>query len=84
MALVAARRQRVVQIVHDPHGVEIDRVLVLEAVLLVARNEGEIVNVAVQVGQRKLDLVARRGTERLRRLFRLQVEQGDPGESRRR
>ena len=52
---VAAGFQRVVQVAHDLDGFEVDRVLVLELVLLVAGDEGEGVNVLVEVGQRKFD-----------------------------
>ena len=50
---VAARLQRVVEVVHDPHGFEIDRVLVLEVVLLIARYEREIADTMVQLVERK-------------------------------
>ena len=77
VALVAARFQGVVQIVHDPHGLEVDRVLVLKVVLLIARNEGEIVDMTVQLVQRERDpMAAANGL--LHRVFRLQIPQADP------
>ena len=82
VARVAAGLQGVVQVVHDGDRSEIDRVVVLEAVLLVAGNEGELVDIAVQVGKRKfgrLDPVS--GKQRQRPLvFRLQIVQGEAGE----
>ena len=80
VAGVAARLQGVVQIVHDGDRAEIDRVLVREAVLLVAGDEGERVDVAVQVGQRELDRVDPvSGKQRQRTLFfRLQIVEGKP------
>ena len=85
LAAVAAGLQGVVQIVHDSDGPQVDRVLVLEPVLLVARDEGELVDVAVQLGQRELDAFdASREQRQLLWLFRLQIVQARSGRSRRR
>ncbi len=51
VAFVSAGLQRVVQAVHDGDRLQIDRVVILEAVLLVAGDEGERMNRAVQIGK---------------------------------
>ena len=81
MALVAAGLQGVVKIVHDLYGAEVDRVLVLEPVLLVARDERKMVDVLVQLGERKLDALDAEPSNNgsLLLLFRLQIVERDPG-----
>ena len=53
VAGVAAGFEGVVEVAHDFDGFEVDGVLFLELVLLVAGDEGEGVDVLVEVGQRK-------------------------------
>ncbi|OQA29814.1 MAG: hypothetical protein BWY57_03196 [Betaproteobacteria bacterium ADurb.Bin341] len=60
---VATFGQRVVQVAQDLHGLDIDRVFLAQAVLLVARDEGELVNVLVQFLQRELGLAVMAGLE---------------------
>ena len=55
MTPVAASFKRVVQIAKQTDGFDVDRVLVGEFVLLVARNEGETVDAFVELGQREFD-----------------------------
>jgi hypothetical protein len=54
VACVAAIGQRVVEVAENLDGLDVDRVFLAQAVLLVARDEGEFVNVLVQVLERKL------------------------------
>jgi len=57
VAGVAAGLQGIVEIAHDLGGLEIDGVLILEFVLLVAGDERKGVNVLVKRGERKFDSV---------------------------
>ena len=41
------------KIPHDLDGFDVDRVLFLKRVLLVAGDEGEVLDVAVKIGERK-------------------------------
>src|SRR5205809_1719417 len=54
MAGITASFKGVVQIAHDLDGLDIDRVFLLKCVLLVTRNEREMLNVAMKLGERKL------------------------------
>ncbi|MGB2781366.1 MAG: hypothetical protein WBD63_07810, partial [Phycisphaerae bacterium] len=45
------------KIAHDADCLEVNRVLVLELVLLVAWDEGEVMDVAVKVGEANLNRV---------------------------
>src|SRR3989304_2857694 len=79
MTFVATVFQGVVKIAHDAHGLKVDRVLILEPMLLISWNKGEIVDVMMQFGQWELD----HGWTRwgfINILIRLQVVQGDPRE----
>ena len=60
VAGVTARFQRVVQAAHDFDGLDVDRVLFFEFVLLVAGDECEVMNVLVEVGERKFESSTRR------------------------
>ena len=53
VAGVAASLQGVVKVAHDLDGLDVDRVLLLECVLLVAGNEGELMDVTVKFGERE-------------------------------
>ena len=54
VARVTAGLQRIVEVVDDGHRFKVDRIVILEAVLLVAGNEGELVNMAVKLGEGEL------------------------------
>ena len=70
------------QIGHDPRRVEIRGIFGIELLLFIAGNEGEGVNVAVQVGQHEFGLIDPAVGEQRKRplVFRLQVVQGDAAE----
>ncbi len=69
------------QAAHDLDGFNVDRVLLLKLVLLVARDECEGMNVFVEISQRKFDArhapVAEEREMSL--VLRLEVVQGDAG-----
>ena len=69
------------KIVHDLHGTQIDRILILELVLLVAGDERKMVDVLVQLVERKFDRLDAELVEqrKLLLLLRLQIMQRDPG-----
>ena len=69
MTRVATRFERVVQIAHDLHGLDVDWVFCLDAVLFVAGDKAEQMDVLVQLGERKLV-----------RLVFLKIVQGDSSE----
>ena len=54
MPAISAVLQCIVQIAHDCDRAEVDRILVREAVLLVSGYERELMDVSVQVGQRRI------------------------------
>ena len=65
MAGVAAGFQFIVELAENLGGLDVDGVLFLEGVLLVAGDEGEVVNVLVKLGQREFrGLVTPAGKER--------------------
>jgi hypothetical protein len=81
---IAARFKRVVQRAENFGGFDVDRVLLLKLVLLVAGNEGEGVDVFVKFGERKLNcgdaaIIKQRQTLLV---FRFQVVQCDAVEIR--
>ncbi len=53
VARVAARLQRVVKIAHDFDGLDVDGVLLLKFMLLVAGNEREVLDVTMKIGERE-------------------------------
>ena len=48
---VAAGFQRVVQVVHDSHGPQVNRILVLETMPLIAGDQGELVDVPMELSK---------------------------------
>jgi len=81
VAGVAAGFERVVEVAHQLRGFEVGGVFGIELVLGVAGNEGEVADVLVEVGQRKLngrrEALEQRGVGVL---FRFEIVQGDAGE----
>ena len=81
VAGIAASFQGIVEVAHNFDGLNIDRVLFFEFVLLVAGDECEVVNVAVKLGERKFGGGNATHSKRGRTLFfGLQIVQGDAGE----
>ena len=84
VAGVTAVFQGIVKLAHDLDGFDVDGVLLLEGVLLVAGNEGELVDVAVEIGEGKLvrDAAPVVKQRQVVLFFRLKIVQGDPGKIR--
>src|SRR5581483_4922012 len=84
MAGITTLFKSVMQAAHDLDGLNVDGVLLFKLVLLVARNEGNAVNVLVKVSQRKLDGVDAIGIEKRQRplVVRFEIMQGDAGKVR--
>src|SRR6185437_14112958 len=84
MAGVAALFQGIMQAAHDFNRLNVDGVLFFKLVLLVAGNEGEVVDVLVKIGQREFggvnEAIIQQGQGAL--VIRLKVMQGDAGEIR--
>ena len=80
--LVSAGFQGVVQVAEDLNCLEVDRVLILEPVLLVAWDEGEGVGMVVEVRQRELDSLDGAQQGHCPLVLGFQVVQGDAGEVR--
>jgi hypothetical protein len=82
MAAVAAGFQRIVETPHDLNSLDVDWVFIIEAMLLVSRDEGKRVDVFVELDERKFESVNSAPGEnwRIRALVWFKVVEGNAHE----